>query len=284
MKDITISDPKNDNLIQQFGTLYATFKNVGKGEKINFDFSHTRWLCPVILLPIAAYITKTGSAFRQSKNKATEAYLDAVHFPKGISSVSVFEKYIQETKTYVPISVLERNPGVERENLESMFSSLIYRLLGSVPGAQNAIYYPITELVTNIFEHSKDNLGFIFGQYYPKKEYLDICIVDMGRGLSQAYKDETDLTLTDSQAIEEVLIGHSTKPQQGRGYGIHTSKKVVCEGLGGDFILLSGATALISSQSSEKLVSLPYFYWQGVVVAYRIPKPKGGIDINGYLE
>ena len=161
---------------------------------------------------------------------------------------------------------------------------ILYTNSSGLSGTRSAIYYPITELVTNIFEHSKDDTGFILGQYYPKKEYLDICIVDTGRGLAQAYKDEEDLILTDSQAIEEVLKGRSTKPEADRGYGVWTSKKVVCEGLGGSFIILSGESALVSSQSGEKLVSLPDFYWQGVMVAYRIPKPKGGVDISGFLE
>lgn len=284
MKKVEINNPKNDDLIQQFGTLYSTFTNVSEKEKVQFDFSKTHWLCPVIALPIAAYIAKTDSTLIPSENEQTRKYLDTVHFPKGINSANEFEKYVHQTKTYVPISVLDRNKGAERENLESMFSSLIYRLLGSTVGAQNAVYYPIAELVTNVFEHSKDDTGFLFGQYYKKKEYLDICIVDMGRGLAKAYKDETGLEFTDGQAIEEVLKGHSTKSQQERGYGIHTSKRVVCEGLGGSFIIASGSSALVSSQSSEKLVSLPDFYWQGVIVSYRIPKPNGSIDISGFLE
>jgi len=284
MKNVQIRISNNDNFIQQFGVLYSTFKNIDKMERVNFDLTAARWLCPVIILPIAAYITKTRSTFVKTQNSSTDAYLDTIHFPKGINSVGELEKAVPKGKTYVPISVLERDKGTERENLESMFSSLIYQLLGSIPGAQNAIYYPIAELVTNIFEHSRDEVGFIFGQYYPKKEYLDICIVDMGRGLAQAYKDEMNLTVSDGQAIEEVLKGQSTKTLQERGYGIRTSKKVVCEGLNGEFVILSGTTALISSQSSEKLVSLPNFYWQGVVVSCRIPKPKGGIDISGYLE
>jgi hypothetical protein len=211
-------------------------------------------------------------------------YLDTIHFPTGTNSATEFEKIVQITKTYVPISTLERERGVERENLESMFSGLVYKLLGSIPGVKNAVYYPIAELVTNIFEHSKDNVGFVFGQYYPNKEYLDICIVDTGRGLAQAYKDEMNLELTDGESIEEVLKGHSTKSQVERGYGVRTSKKVVCQALGGQFVIVSGSAALVSSEMSEKLVSLTDFYWQGVIVAYRIPKPKGEIDISHFLE
>ena len=82
----------------------------------------------------------------------------------------------------------------------------------------------------------------------------------------------------------EVLKGHSTKPSVERGYGVRTSKKVVCECLGGEFVLLSGSSALVASGKDQKIVDLPGFYWQGVVVAYRIPKPLGSVDISPYLE
>lgn len=284
MRKIDASIPNNDNFVRQFGALYSLFKGIGSNEKVHFNLSSVHWLCPIIILPIVAHIRKTESTYTQSKDDPTIAYLNTIHFPKGINAVTTFQRAVQKKKTYIPISVLERDKGAERENLEAMFSELIYKQLGSVPGAQNAVYYPIAELVTNIFEHSKDNRGFVFGQYYPSKEYLDICIVDTGRGLAKAYKDEMDLVLNDEQAIIEVLKGQSTKSQQERGYGIRSSKKVICDGLGGQFVMLSGSVALVSSPSSEKLVSLPGFYWQGVIVAYRIPKPKGSIDISKYWE
>ena len=41
---------------------------------------------------------------------------------------------------------------------------------------------------------------------------------------------------------------------------------------------------LYCHREKEKVVDLPEFYWQGVVVAYRIPKPVGAMDISQYLE
>ena len=284
MKQIPVITSNSDNFLQQFGALYAAFKGIKQNEQVQFDLSGANWLCPIVILPISAYIAKTSSTFVTSNNPTISGYLNTIDFPNGVHSATAFEKATHERKTYVPISVLERDKGSEREHLESMFSRLVYRLLGSVPGAQNAVYYPITELVTNIFEHSGDEAGFVFGQYYTSRKYLDVCIVDIGRGLAAGYKDRMKLELTDGQAIEEVLKGNSTKSNQERGYGIRTSKRVVCEGLGGQFIIISGSSALVSTQSSEKLVSLPDFYWQGVIVSYRIPKPKDGIDITSYLE
>ncbi len=284
MKSIVIHKPINDLLVSQLGAFYNTFKNVNFGEKLEFDLSLLGWVCPFLILPISAYINETESEVKTGRC-SIKNYLEKISFPRGVSSMSSFQKQIQNNKTYIPISVLHKEAVGDRERLESLFSEKIYEVLGNVPGAQNAVCYPIAELATNIFEHSKKDLGFILGQYYPKKGYLDICIVDCGRGFVRAYKEEKGLDLTDEQAIIEAMNGNSVKKEKERGYGIRTSKDVVCKALkGGGFILLSGSSAFIASEGSEKLVSLPDFYWKGVIVAYRIPKPTGLIDISKYIE
>ncbi len=181
--------------------------------------------------------------------------------------------------------MLKKEAGTSRERLEALFSEKIYETLGNVSGAQNAICYPIAELATNIFEHSKKDVGFIFGQFYPTKNYLDICIVDCGRGFANAYKEEKGLRLSDIDAISEAMRGNSVKPEKERGYGIWTSKRIICDVLGGGgFILISGSAGLVSENKRERMVSFPNFYWQGAIVAYRIPKPIGPLDVSPFLE
>ncbi len=80
------------------------------------------------------------------------------------------------------------------------------------------------------------------------------------------------------------MKGNSVKKDKDRGDGVRTSKDVVCKALkGGGFILISGSYALVSIGKREKLVSLHNFYWQGVIVAYRIPKPTGYVDYLKYI-
>jgi hypothetical protein len=283
MRNISVKTDKDDHFIKQMNALYSTFKNIENGEKINFDLGETNWICPILLLPMASYIKKTGSSYVRNSNKITNGYLDAVSFPEGVRSVTSFEKMARTNKSYTPISVLDKSKNSEREDLESLFTTMIYDLLGSVPGAKNVVYQPIGELVTNIFEHSGDDLGFVFGQYYPKKEFLDICIVDMGKGLVNTYK-EKGILVSDDEAIIKVLEGHSTKSDKERGFGVRTSKEIVCKCLDGCFTIISGSYALLASKDNEKLVKLPDFHWQGVIVGYRINKPKGAVDITPYLE
>jgi len=268
----------------QLVSLYNTFKGTKAEQNFEFDLSSLKWTCPLLVLPISAYVNSSNSKI-SLENCDIKDYLGAINFPQGVDNVPEIQKVIQSSKSYIPISVLKRKDKIERERLESMFASLVYQSLDTqVSGIKNALYYPITELVTNIFEHSKQDTGYIFGQFYPNKNYLDICIVDQGRGLKATYKEDKGLDFSDGNAITEVLKGHSTKPNKERGYGVWTSKKVVCEGLNGHFVLISGSAALVSSKSSDKLIALPDFNWHGVIVAYRIPKPARPFDITPYVE
>jgi hypothetical protein len=282
MSQIIIQNPVKESLSAELAVLYKTFKDIDAKEENEFDLSGLNWVHPFLLLPMVAYSQENIKTKCFVENEKIKKYLELVKFPYGISSTKDFETKV--SKTYIPISILKKEETIEREKLETMFTRMVYKILGSVEGARNAVYYPIGELVGNIFEHSKKDTGYIFGQYYPNKEYLDICIVDCGRGLKQAYLEEKNLNFDNEKAVEEVLSGNSTKPDKERGYGVRTSKRVVCEALGGQFILISGDAALLADKKEQKLVSLPGFNWQGVIIAYKIPKPVGYIDITPYLE
>jgi len=284
MKEILIPSTQSDTLVSQLQTLYRTFKNLTAHEQVHFNLENLQWGCPLLILPLSAHISCTGSTFTAPSNANTKSYLDAVSFPAGVDSLSSFEQQIRAYKTYLPLSVLRTDAGVGRERLEAEFLNMVVAIVGDIPGTQNALRYPVGELVTNIFEHSGEQQGFIFGQWYPKKGYLDICIVDCGRGLTRAYKEERGLDLSDEEAIAEAMKGTSAKSDTERGYGIHTSKDVVCRALKGGFVMVSGNTGFYAYESKEQLVSLPNFNWPGVIVAYRIPKPTGEINITPYLE
>lgn len=283
MREVIISNPKNDSFGAQLLSLYEALKDAQAQEKLIFNFSKLKWACPSLILPLSAYIRETGSSYN-FVDSPIKSYFDAINFPRGINTISQFEAEERKNRTYTPISVLEKDEKEKRERLETLFQEMVYKILGANESAKNAIYYPISELVTNIFEHSKKNRGFIFGQFYPQKKCVDICIADRGRGAAGAYLEEKGLRLSDEDAIREVMVGHSTKPNTGRGYGVRTSKRVVCEGLNGSFMLISGTAALVSNGTQEILTSLPDFYWPGVIVAYRIRRPKQPIDISRLIE
>lgn len=247
MKTVSVPKTHGDTLEAQLLALYECLKS-SNGEQIEFTLDDSQKTYPLLALPLAALVHKLDRG------------------------------------SIVPMTILQKENESEWEQLATNFENILIEKLGNIPGTHNAIHYPIAELVTNIFEHSKENVGFLFAHYNQDKEYLDLCIVDSGRGLVKAYQEEQNLELSDADAIREVLKGHSTKSNVERGYGVRTSKRVVCEGLGGSFVLLSGSSALYAEKNADRLIELPDFYWQGVIVAYRVPKPKGPIGIAKYLE
>lgn len=274
---IEVQPPEDESLRSQLISLYLAFKDTD-GRTL-FDLGRINWLFPLLILPIAAYIQDTDSDFTCPSNPDVSSYLETVRFPSGVESISE----VQKEKSYVPIIALRKSRFQEREHLRDCFAEMVYRVLKSTAGAKNAVYYPITELVENIFEHSCEEKGYVFAQHYPRKGFVDLCIVDRGRGIAASYKKEMGLDFSDKEALIESLKGLSVKPEKERGYGIRTSKRVICEGLGGEFVLISGKAALCASRR-EILYNLSPFCWKGVIVAYRIPRPDKPVDIYPFLE
>jgi len=285
MKEIVISDYKSDALREHLLALYNCFKGTRANEKVKFNLNGLTWASPLVILPICAYANNTGSIVEcGGTSAAVKDYLQWVSFPNGVNTISAFEQQIQKFKSYVPISILRKQDREQRERLETIFLEMICKTLGNIQGAETSIYYPVSELVTNIFDHSRKDEGYAFGQYYSSKNFLDMCIVDCGRGLRSAYQEELGLSLSDEESIGKALEGFSTKKDKERGYGIRSSIKVVCEGLGGGFILISGSAAFISVGDKKAMVALPNFHWQGVIIAYRMPRPTHPIDIMPFVE
>lgn len=284
MQKIIIPNPQNESLLAQLVALYQGLQKINLSNSLEFDLTSINWLYPLLTLPLSALINNFNSKLLINNSLVIKSYLDIINFPEGIDTSFDFNKTIQRFKNHIPISILTKEKGKEREDLEYSFLTEIYNSLGKIAGAKNAIYYPITELLTNIFEHSKARQGYLLGQYYPHKNYLDVCIVDTGRGLKQAYLEDRNMDISSKEALIEVMKGNSTKSSRERGYGVRTSKKIVCQALNGEFIILSGDTALYSDNNEEKFINLPNFNWQGVIIAYRILKPTGIIDITSYLE
>lgn len=278
-RPIAIEPPPGDKLSHQLVALYRTLKGVRNNEAVEFDFSQLTWLYPMLVLPIAAYENTTGSTHKLFPD-SMHNYAEVIQYPNGVDSVSK----LQQKRSYIPIGVLNRSGGVGREKLESAFSQLIINTIQAVPNSSSAIHYPISELITNIFDHSQSEQGWIFAQWYPTKGFLDLCIVDHGRGLVATYKEELGISLRDEDALRRALRGVSTKKTKERGFGLRTSKDVVCKALGGSFVFLSGSAAIVSDRQTDRIARLPDFSWQGVIVAYRVPKPVGPVDIYSYLE
>jgi hypothetical protein len=281
MKNIKVYKASGDSLISQLESFYKTFKEIDNLEKVSFDLTELDWINPLLISTISAYIYHSKSEILVPNDSKIYPYLNKISFPDGVSSVA---KIVHFNKSYTPVSKLDSNvDSLERNKIFDCFLDLIYKIIGEVAGAKTAMFYPLTELTNNIFEHSKSKIGFLFGQSFDHKKCLDICIVDKGRGIKRSYKEEKGLNYSDEEALTESLKGHSTKNAE-RGFGIYTSGKLICHGLGGEYMIISGNAVYIQTKEKEILTTLKGFNWEGVIVMYKIPFPKGKIDITPYIE
>lgn len=267
------------NLPSQFTPIYNALRDGVFKTGTIIDLSQEKFLKPLTILPLAALAEQHRCQFILPEDSSAHSYLNTISFPKGVSTI------LSPRGSYVPVGRICVADPAGAERLTDAFEKLILSQLGPLPeGGKAAISYSIGEITTNILEHSKQEMGWMLGQFYEKKGYLDICILDSGRGLSRSYKEELNIELNDTEALVHALKGRSSKASAERGFGLWTTKRMITEGLGGECLILSGNAGYFSSPGSEVQIDLDGARWEGVLVAFRIPKITEPIDVTKYYE
>lgn len=280
MASVRINPSNGIALHDQFAPVYQALKAGSVSSDTVFDLSVLPFACPLTILPIASLIHEVGCGYLLPTNAKVSGYLGTVSFPHGVSSDTH-----DRGMTHIPIGRLSIGDTAANERLISEFGQLVLNQLGTLPlGATNGIRYPIDEMTTNIFDHSKKDTGWMFGQYFPTKKYLDVCILDRGRGFRGCYKEELNMEVDDAKAVELALRGYSSKKTNERGFGLWTTKRMVVEGLGGQCFILSGSAGYLAMPGREQAFTLNDVGWNGVIVAFRIPDITTPFDHTQYLE
>ncbi|MEM3397266.1 MAG: hypothetical protein QW620_07860 [Thermoplasmata archaeon] len=264
MKEVIVYGSFSDDLLEHLRSFVSAFSGVSSSSQVKFNLQNCSWIQPLLLVPLAAHISKTGSEWTEPFDEKVRGYLSSIGFPNGTQR-------IQERKSYFPLTAIDTNIElVEFENKQKLFLDLICK---KVPERyKNAIRFSFSELTTNVLEHSHSGREYLFAQEYQKKGFMDICILDTGRGFARCYKEERSWELSDEEAIEKAVEGYSSKHLEGeRGYGLRKSIEIVRDGLDGEFILVTGSAILYVHQNKKTLINAPKFYWQGVIALFRIP-------------
>lgn len=148
--------------------------------------------------------------------------------------------------------------------------------------------YFLGELTDNINEHSLAAEGYVFAQYYPNSNYLDLCVCDAGQGILQSYlNDPKFYPKSEAEAIQLALSGRSTKDRpEARGFGITTTRNMLVNGLRGKLFLWSGNTTYLQTVSKEAIVSIDgNGHFQGTFIALRLPTViSNNFDFYKFIE
>lgn len=222
------------------------------------------------------------------------SYQSHIYFPNGIdpSQDHNWEDVLcgYENSTYLPIikfnSAKSATETVVRESIISHVGKMIREITKIPVNYFSAISYLLSELTDNIVDHSRHGYGWISFQYYPTSGFMDICLADTGIGVLGSYKayvGEQDYSHIDDDltAIERMIKGDSTKMFKERGFGVHTSRSMLVNGLKGHFIYLSGNGLLIDFDLMNFSES-----FQGSMALLRIPVSQqvASFQYTDYLE
>jgi hypothetical protein len=258
-----------------------------KDEEIVLDFSQAKILNPFFLCGLACVIQRlqnSGKRFtlNRDKNLSINSYLNTIFFPSTLSAsddndtLSILEKY--SAKTYIPIISFKTGFSdsctLTRENILSSISQLLRNQLKFSEKERQPLSYFLDELTNNINDHSDAAQGYVFAQFYPNSNYLDLCICDAGKGIYQSFLDNPKFNpVNEIEAIQLALSGNSTKDRaEARGFGISTTRNMLVNGLKGKLFLWSGNTTFFQAVNKEAIVNIgENGHFEGTFVALRLP-------------
>lgn len=290
--NINVQDERLMNGLHPMLSIMSQIEQAGH-EEVVIDFSNTRFVSPVFVLSLLVYTSTCGKNIRIMN--MTE-YMKTIHMNEGIKPDELRRSEFQaimegySKKTYIPvINFPAQRNNDDKEGILTVVENLIIKQLNIKSNVAGGLKYIIGETIDNITEHSDTDRGFIVAQAYPTKGYLDICIADRGITLLGSYQKLQDNEIEgDLEAIQAANRGISSKnlPEaENRGYGIYTSKKMLIEGLNGQYMIMSGSALYMKSRSLDEFFVLPDgLKWNGTIVALRIPYQMAAFNYINYIE
>jgi anti-sigma regulatory factor (Ser/Thr protein kinase) len=282
--------PKNESKIQRIynnimeSLLISTKKLIEILKNHDtIDLSNLNFLQPIITLPLASLISEEKRSYKEPRKDDCRGYLDYFNFPDG------YTKFKTLSPKYIPIykfPVSKNNMDlIDKSGIIENLLRICVEKIGSPMGAVDTLGIVMEEIIDNIEEHSQAKYGWINAQYYPTKEYLDICILDRGLTLLKNYQNNGISISDDAEALKNALQGLSTKQTENmRGSGLRTFTRMVREALGGEMIIISGTAIAYANKDQVPDIQSLSVNWPGTIVAFRIPKRSEPVDYTKYID
>ena len=299
MKEFIVPERSSDNFGEPFSKLsrlLAICNSLDSGDSIHISFERVKFMSPFFIGGIACIINHLKENnikvhISIPENSPIGDYLSIVKFPDGlINANGNLDEF--KGKTYVPLVYFTAkntfDAPLSREKSISAFENLLRRQVNMDSKLTSIMAQLIAELTNNVADHSLCDNGIIYAQYFPSKNFIDLCITDNGQGIFNSYTGNKRFKPeTNEEALRMALKGNSTKDRaESRGYGISTSRKLLSKGLRGAFFIWSGSSFFTQTYNREDLIKVPDdFHFQGCYIALRIPTiiPQD-FDLTKYLE
>lgn len=260
--------------------LYDT--RAGNDDDVVWDFSGVQFLHPFFLGSLGI--------FRQSIPKricienippSVGGYFDLIHFgnPLQVGSYTRREQLqLYESKSYLPLCSFDLSVR-DIEGLTTSLTALIRKQCNADVRLTTPLNYFFAELIDNMFEHSRGKHGYLFAQRLTREKCINLLLADDGEDIYESYRRTgkylCEINGDEAMALKMACEGKSTKNLPGaesRGFGISTSSRMLVEGMGGSFFMLSGAAFHRYDPCGCTYANIPeQIRWQGTIILMKIP-------------
>lgn len=269
-------------------------------DAVAWDFHDVTFLHPFFIAPLAIFRQQSGQDIRcENISLQMQSYLNGIHFDRMLhfenatreTAEQVLAQYVD--RNYIPLCSFSMTDG-NKDAFCSIARNIIVRQACIGSAVNTPISYFLSELIDNIYEHSGSPNGFLFSQYLESDQSINLCIADNGVTIPGNYQRnglyQKEIDGDPAEALRLANEGRSTKNRpetENRGYGISTSKRMLVEGLGGSFFMLSGsAFHRYENHSLNYYADISsFFHWDGTLILLRIPiNAPDGFNYINYLE
>jgi len=197
-----------------------------KEDKLCVDLSEVKWTEPVGVTLLAGTIRIAHNKRKEMfisgpEDKKVKKYLSRIGLLKyfGVNGLRLQPRY-----TSIELRQLTAIDPIYFEGIVELLDSEM-RLSG---GVKDSIDMSLKELVTNVFDHSKSDVGcLVCAQFIPKRQIIWISAADWGIGILQSLRtrDEYKNLKSDTEAITQAVEeGISSRPGRA-GLGLNHIKR-----------------------------------------------------------
>ncbi|MBD5240478.1 MAG: hypothetical protein HDS59_00090 [Barnesiella sp.] len=282
-----------------FMALFSTEQtNYSKVDKVIWDFSECSFLHPFYLAALGILADQfRDKILIDGVSERLKTYFHTVCFEKPLEidynhSYDIIGNH--GTKTYIPICKFNPKEQKASDEVQKIVQDALKAQIGKHTALHQILSLSLGELVDNISDHSGADTAFIYSQYMANEGNIYLFIADRGRSIYTSFATDdrysSQLTQLESSALRLALSGKSTKNRpenENRGYGISRTRRIIVDGLGGGFFILSGGTFFRhETASDDTIIDLPEdVRWDGTVILLKIPtNVPDGFNIYDYIE
>lgn len=228
---------------------------IPRSSRIAFDFSRLAFIDPTAITILSNLIE-----FLIKKRVKVEFvnYTYPTEGNKFLDDSGFFLRYMQKQifpnsglrSTTLPLELIVHEKS--HEWIEHKFSPWIENKVGKANDSFTTIKLCLAEVFNNIRDHSGENVGSVFAQYFPRKNEVMLSISDFGVGIPTNVRKAIKNISDENAIIQATVQGFTTKSTvRNRGIGLHVLTQNVVSNNGGTIFInsLKGSVRCFPSAS-----------------------------------